>query len=167
MRVKRPDYRERYMAVLREVGIPEPFDVAVFQANVGASRGRRVELHELPASVGGVCGLAVGLPSVDHVFFAAGTSPRHQQHIIVHELIHLLFGHGALRGLAIPPGVLRRLLPDLDPGVIRVALARGGYSDPEEREAEAVASLVMGHVGTGPTRRGVDTAAVRIETAFG
>ena len=159
------DYRGRYASVLREVGVPEPFNVDVFCANVAARRGRRVQLHQLPNGVGRVCGLYVSLPAVDHVFFATGTSPRHRQHIIVHELMHLLFGHGGLRGFS--PEALERLLPGLDPGLVRAALARGGYSDPEEREAETVASLVMEHASTVAIGPGDDPAAARIETAFG
>ena len=159
------DYRDRYAAVLREVGVPEPFDLDVFCRNVADRRGRRVALHELPVGLSGVCGLYVSLSAVDHVFFAAGTSPRHRQHIVVHELMHLLCDHGGLRGLS--SEVLARLLPGLDPALVRAALARGGYSDPEEREAETVASLVMEHAGHAPAGMGGDPAAVRIETAFG
>lgn len=165
MRANPVNYRDRYASVLCEVGVPEPFDVDVFCANVAARRGRRVQLHELPTEVGRVCGLYVSLPAVDHVYFATGTSPRHQQHIIVHELMHLLFGHGGLRGFS--SEVLERLLPGLDPGLVRAALARGGYSNPEEREAETVASLVMRHVRTVPAGLRADPVAERIETAFG
>jgi hypothetical protein len=165
MRTESANFRDRYASVLREIGIPEPFDVAVFCGNIANRRGRRVELHELPAGVGRVCGLYVSLPAVDHVFFATGTSPRHRQHIIVHELMHLLFEHGGLRGLS--TDVLERLLPGLDPALVRAALARGGYSDPEEREAETVASLVMEHAGHPPAGAGGDPVASRIETALG
>jgi hypothetical protein len=165
MRAESVDYRDRYASVLREIGIPEPFDVAVFCGNIADRSGRRVELRELPAGFGRVCGLYVSLPTVDHVYFAAGTSPRHRQHIIVHELMHLLFDHGGLRGLS--TGVLERLLPGLDPALVRAALARGGYSDPEEREAETLASLVMEHARHPPAGLGGDPAAARIETALG
>lgn len=165
MRAESVSFRGRYSSVLREIGVPDPFDVDVFCGNVARARGRRVELHELPADVGRVCGLYVSLPAVDHVFFAAGTSRRHREHIVVHELMHLLFDHGGLRGLS--TGVLERLLPGLDPALVRAALGRGGYSDPEEREAETVASLVMGHAGQEPGRRDSDPVATQIETAFG
>ena len=65
------------------------------------------------------------------------------------------------------PEVLERLLPGLDPGLVRAALARGGYSDPEEREAETVASLVMQHTGHAPMGTDGDPVAARIETALG
>ncbi|WP_166196016.1 hypothetical protein [Metallococcus carri] len=165
MRAKAVTYRGRYASVLREVGVPEPFDVDLFCANVAAQRGRRVQLHELPVGIGRVCGLYVSLPAVDHVYYATGTSPRHQQHIIEHELMHLLFEHGGLRGFS--TDVLERLLPGLDPGLVRAALARGGYSDPEEREAETLASLVMDHARGAPPGMGGDPVAARIETAFG
>jgi hypothetical protein len=151
--------------VLREIGVPEPFDLDVFCASVARARGRQIELHELPPDVGGVCGLYVSLSAVDHLFYAAGTSPRHRQHIVVHELMHLLFDHGGLRGLS--ADALARLLPGLDPALVRAALGRGGYSDPEEREAETVASLVMGHAAQTPDAAGGDPLAARIETAFG
>jgi hypothetical protein len=167
MRAESVDYRDRYATVLHEIGVPEPFDLGVFCANVARARRRRVQLHELAPGVGRVCGLYVSLPAADHVFFAVGTSPRHRQHIIVHELMHLLFGHGGLLGQSISNDVLERLLPGLDLALVRAALGRGGYSDPEEREAETVASLVMEHAGHPPAGTGDDPAAARIETAFG
>lgn len=165
MRAESVDYRDRYALVLREIGVPEPFDLDVFCGNVARARGRRVELHELPADMGRVCGLYVSLPAVDHVLFATGTSRRHRQHIVVHELMHLLFDHGGLRGFSTE--MLVRLLPGLDPALVRVVLGRGGYSDPEEREAETVASLVMGHAAQVPAGSGDDPVAARIEAAFG
>jgi hypothetical protein len=72
MRAKLVNYRGRYVSVLREVGVPEPFDVDVFCAKVAACRGRRVQWHELPTEVGRVCGLYVSLPTVDHVYFRDG-----------------------------------------------------------------------------------------------
>lgn len=159
------DFGSQYALVLREIGVPGPFDLGVFCGNVARARGRRVELHELPGGLDGVCGLYVSLPVVDHVFFAAGTSLGHREHIIVHELMHLVFEHGGLRGPSAE--VLARLLPGLDPGLVRAALGRGGYSDPEEREAEMVASLVLERAGRGAGGVGDDPVAARIEAAFG
>lgn len=165
MGVQSAEYKRRFTSVLRDVGIPEPFGVAVFCDHIAARRNRRLELHDLPTGVGRVCGLYVSLPAVDHVFFAPGTSARHRQHIIVHELMHLLFGHGGLHGLSTE--VMQRLLPGLDPGLVRAVLARGGYSDPEEQEAETVASLVMQHVGHPSPPTNSDPIAAQIETTLG
>lgn len=161
-------WRRRYSSVLRDVGLPEPFDLDLFCRNIARSRGRPLRLHQLPSEVTGYCGLCVELPTVDHVFFSAGTSPLHQQHIVLHELAHLLFGHGGRPGMqGIASDAVEALLPGLDAALIQTALGRHGYSDPEEREAETLASLILDHAGRVGASGVTADAAARIETAFG
>jgi hypothetical protein len=64
----------------------------------------------------------------------------HQEHIIGHELGHLLCEHEAAP--MIEAHVSRLLLPDLDPQLVQRFLARTDYTAVEERQAEMVASLI-------------------------
>jgi hypothetical protein len=124
---------------LRGLRIPSPFDLDAFCDEVAARRGRPLQLHPVPGlSAEAPCGMWVGTDRADHVFYDPGTSPLHAEHIVLHELAHILSGHsGADAGLA-------HLFPDLDPATVRRALGRVGYTTAQEREAEMIASLIRG-----------------------
>jgi hypothetical protein len=84
------------------------------------------------------------MPSADYVFFENATSPLHREHIILHELGHLLRDHAPTE--VIDDRALRLLLPTLDLDVIRRVIGRTSYSAVEEQEAEMIASLVLDRV---------------------
>jgi hypothetical protein len=132
--------RRRCQAVVDGLELPEPFDIVELTRRLGERRGRPI--HLLPMRVGStpVCGLWLSTRDFDAIVYEADTSPVHQEHIIAHELGHLLSRHPA--GAALSDDVARVLLPDLDPALIRRALNRGHYSTAEEREAEMIASLI-------------------------
>ncbi|WP_211275500.1 hypothetical protein [Actinoplanes rectilineatus] len=136
------DIRERSARRLDGMRVPYPFDLDLFCAGVAAHRDRplhRMPLPGLGAGTGLPCGLWLGLPGADHVFFDPGTSPLHAEHIVLHEIAHILCGHSAGPGAG---GTLTRLFPDLDPALVSRALGRTGHTDPQEHEAEMLASLI-------------------------
>jgi hypothetical protein len=135
--------RRRCESTLRSVSVPSPFDIRVFAATVSARRGRSIYLLPKSASVG-PCGVWLAMPSADYVFFENATSPLHREHIILHELGHLLRDHAPTE--VIDDRALRLLLPTLDLDVIRRVIGRTSYSAVEEQEAEMIASLVLDRV---------------------
>src|SRR5690606_10928501 len=106
-------------------------------------RGRPIRLIPLPETAGSPCGLWVSTADVDWVFHQVATSPLHQEHIVLHELAHMIFDHESIR--ARPEDLCARLLPNLDPQVVADVLARGQYSDEQEQEAEMLAGLIATH----------------------
>ncbi len=52
-------------------------------------------LRELPeeAAATGACGLWLGTDNADYVFYEARTAPLHREHIILHEIGHVLCDH--------------------------------------------------------------------------
>src|SRR6185436_10468256 len=55
---------------------------------------RASALHLLPKQTRlGPCGVWLSLPEVDYVFYEPETSQLHREHIILHELGHLLCEH--------------------------------------------------------------------------
>jgi hypothetical protein len=109
------------------------------------SRRRGRPIHLLPKSAPvGPCGVWLAMPSADYVFFENATSPLHREHIILHELGHLLRDHAPTE--VIDDRALRLLLPTLDLDVIRRVIGRTSYSAVEEQEAEMIASLVLDRV---------------------
>jgi hypothetical protein len=135
------DVRRRCEHLLDAVDLPEPFDTTTFRDAVAARRGRPIRMVPQERMVG-PCGVLVSMQDVDYVFFEATTSRVHRDHIIAHELGHLLCDHVPKDRLG--DDVLRALMPDLDPTMVRKALARTSYDDEEEREAEMIASLTVG-----------------------
>ncbi|MEU5087753.1 hypothetical protein [Streptomyces sp. NPDC021356] len=75
----------------------------------------------------------------DHIFFETHTTPLHQEHIILHEIAHLLFDHGSQASLAVD---LTHLFTDLSPATVRRLLGRTSYTTVQEQEAEMLASLI-------------------------
>jgi hypothetical protein len=131
--------RRRCEAKLLELGLTAPFDVYAFCRSLGARRGRPIHLRPVSAPTG-PCGLWIARPGADYIFYEEQTSRLHQEHIILHELAHLIWEHG-------PTPVLdhevARLLPDLDPQMLRRILGRTRYSALEEQHAEVLASLIL------------------------
>ena len=132
-------------AKLRGLRVPDPFDLDEFCDEVAARRGRPLIRRPVPGlSAEAPCGLWIGTERADHVFYDPGTSPLHAEHIVLHELSHILSGHsGADTAFA-------RLFPDLEPGAVRRMLGRVAYTDAQEREAEMMASLIRGRSARGP-----------------
>jgi len=81
---------------------------------------------------------------VDYVFYEPETSQLHREHIILHELGHLLCEHQPTE--VIDEEVIAQLFPDLNPTVVHRVLGRTTYTAVEEQEAEMVASLVRERV---------------------
>jgi hypothetical protein len=154
--------RRRCERRLRGIRIPRPFDLDAFCAEVAARRGRPLRREPVPGlSSQAPCGLWVGTEKVDHIFYDPGTSPLHAEHIVLHELAHILGGH-ALGRPGDGDGTLSRLFPDLDPALVKRALGRVSYTTEQEREAEMMASLIRG--GSAPPPR---TTMGRVADALG
>ncbi|MFF4601509.1 hypothetical protein ACFY12_01950 [Streptomyces sp. NPDC001339] len=133
--------RRRCHKALEHISPPYPFSLSSFCRQVAERRGRPLHLHPLPqpAAVAGACGLWLATDAGDHIFFEQRTTRVHQEHIVLHEIGHMLFDHYAL---APDSGVPAALLPDLDPRVVRQLLARTNYTSRQEREAELLASMI-------------------------
>ncbi|MBC3839700.1 hypothetical protein GXW82_04065 [Streptacidiphilus sp. 4-A2] len=144
----------RYCAeVVSQVDVPFPFHVNDLCDQLEADRGRPISLipMTLPARQGGPCGLWVATTEVDYILFEKSTSRTHQEHIVAHEIGHLLLGHDS--SPAHQDEVARLLMPTLDPALVRSVLGRTVYTSHEERAAELVASLLPLRAGRARGRR--------------
>lgn len=125
--------RKRCWETVRRLRLPDPFSVPALIDSISAQRGRTLYLHPLDHPAGGPdmpCGMWVATDVADHIFFEQRTSTFHQEHIILHELGHMICGHTL--------GVV-----DADPDVVRGALGRTSYDTRQEQEAEMVATLLL------------------------
>jgi hypothetical protein len=134
-------------ALLRELDLPRPFSVGALGDAVRRVRGRPLIILPLPlpASDESPYGLWAEYPDADFILHEAGTSPAHRDQIILHEIAHILLGHGAATSFPGPasPAAGRRPAPGLSAEAAVAMMARHTYGSAEERHAEIVASLLM------------------------
>lgn len=135
-----------------ELAVPRPWDLEVFLGQVTALAHKRIQLVPL---YGGVaerlpCGLVVERADDVVIAYDANTSGYHADHIVLHEIGHLLLGH--LGGAPNGPerAFVRTLFPNLDQSTVLRVLARGDYDGIAEHQAELFASLVMSEARTAP-----------------
>ncbi|MFD9864275.1 toxin [Streptomyces alboflavus] len=119
--------------------LPETYDLMTLCAHLGSSRNRPLHLVPMPLSASGPCGLWLAFSDADYVVYEQETSRHHQEHIVAHELAHMLCGHRSGSGGSDP---VATLFPDLDPSLVQDLLCRDTYSDVQEREAEVMAFLL-------------------------
>ncbi|GAA4550743.1 hypothetical protein GCM10023192_76060 [Amycolatopsis samaneae] len=151
--------------IVSTVDIPDPFDVTAFVAGVAAVRGRPIELVPLAASRGTPCGLLAATDRADYVFYRTDTSPLHQEHILLHEMGHLVCGHTGSGELS--EAIAAALLPNLSAALVRRVLGRTVYARRQEQEAELVASLIMHRVRRRVPGTPVSGELARLRSAFG
>ncbi|ONI81180.1 hypothetical protein ALI144C_21825 [Actinosynnema sp. ALI-1.44] len=138
-----PSFREirrRCEALARTVPLPQPFDARGLCRVLAHERGRPITLTPMNAHDSGVLGLWVATDQTDMIFYEASTTPPHQEHIILHELAHVLCDHHAARLSA--NELTRMLMPNLDPVMVQRILGRTTYQAEQEQEAELLASLI-------------------------
>jgi hypothetical protein len=151
-------------AVARELDIPVPFTLDRFLIETGRRRGRPIRTGTFTGAGPGVpCGLWVRTRAVDYIYCVAETTAYHRQQIVLHELAHMLLGHGEdgeaadVLGCALPSG------SGTGPGGFFLGRGVAGYRTAEERDAENLASLIQDRAATGPApvpSHGPDTAAL-------
>lgn len=169
MRHPQPSLRKRCEAILGRLELTHPFSLDALCDRIAEQRGRPIRLHPLPreAAESGVCGLWVGTASVDYVFYEAQTTPLHQEHIVLHEIGHILFGHNSLDA-GEGDGTT-----GADEAEVRgpILLGRTNYTTSQEREAEMLASMIRIRTATpGPHHGHADEARstlARLESAMG
>lgn len=150
--------RKRCENILSHLDLTHPFCLDTLCDRIAEQRGRPIRLHPLPkeAAESGVCGLWVGTASIDYVFYEAQTTPLHREHIVLHELGHILFGHHSLEGEETAAGA-------------PTVLGRTSYTTQQEQEAELLASMIRirtDHPGPHSAPRARGTLA-RLESAMG
>jgi hypothetical protein len=131
----------RCQSVVDRLDLPDPFDAEAFIAALARRRGRPIELIGVPARPDRPCGLLVTTARADLIIYSSDTSMVHRQHILLHEAAHLVRGHDSA-GAASGDAGLGVLLPHLSPALIRSVLGRTVYTEPQEREAELIATMI-------------------------
>jgi hypothetical protein len=157
--------------------LPEPFDAEAFIGVLAAGRGRPIGLLPLSARPDVPCGLVVTTRNADWIVYRSDTNGLHRQHILLHEAAHILCGHtegggGGEEGEEGGDGeamaaAARTLMPHLPAELVRSVLGRSVYTEPDEREAELVASLILHRAARRDRRRARRAeGSSRLDTLF-
>lgn len=130
---------------LADLGLPEVADVAELCRHLGEVRDRPITLVPMQMPSSHPCGMWVAARDEDLIFYDANTTGAHQEHIILHELGHIICCHRGAGGL--DEAASRLLFPNLDPELVRDMLLRATYDDVQEQEAEIIAYLLSQRMG--------------------
>lgn len=125
--------------LLRELQITPPLDVRVLCDRLARRRERPIRLVPYPLPVPGAFGLWVGTTDADYVLYQKDTTTAHQEHIILHEVGHIISGHNSDET---DDDIWGQIFPDIPPEIVHRALRREGYGPEVEREAEMVATVI-------------------------
>lgn len=128
-----------------------PFDIERVCAGLAAQRGRPIHLRPMRLPEGGPCGLWLATQRADVVCYDDAVTGLHRDHIILHEIGHLLFGHPGAP--AVDAVTSQLLMPGLDPALVRRVLGRTHYSEAAEVAAETFATLVLAQVAADRDRQ--------------
>ncbi|WP_174184566.1 hypothetical protein [Nocardia barduliensis] len=155
----------RFRSLTRDLPIPHPWDLRTYLDDVAEYRGRSISLLPIDTALlaGTGCGTGSGLwiakQDSDVIVYGADTTEWHAEHIIMHELGHMLLGHGPEQTepgdpLVSTPTVaaVADLLPSISPESIAHVLGRTDYGTLRERDAETFADMVMLHAMRPPRR---------------
>lgn len=149
--------------VYSRLAIPQPWDMMEFVAHVEDSLHRRITLWpmdnaSLPRS--GIFGMWLALADEDIVAYTTDTTLFHQNHIVCHELGHMLMRHRSAQADAEDDAAsLAPLFPDLDIRSLESILGRSRFSTAREYEAEQLATLIMRDACEGLLSRSQGVAA--------
>ncbi len=159
LRDLRAQCRERVDTLAAQFPLERLSSVEELCALLTVRRGRPVlpEAAPLPSTIAGVW---VANERTDYLFYAQDAPRPHQEHIVLHELAHLLCGHKS--GPAQVELLRTLLFPHLDPTRVRSALGRARYDTRQEREAELLATLIE-HRWLGLRRSRSDVGLVDLE----
>lgn len=159
---------------LQDLGIKPPLDVEELCRALGERRGRPIVLRPFPLEKPGPSGLWVDTPQMDVILYQQETTRLHQEHIILHEVGHILVSEDeqADEEQETPDDFVEgwaTLIPVLDPDLVRRVARRCSYDDGEECEVELAATIILewSSVLDRATPLSDDPALRRVQSALG
>lgn len=131
------DHGAAFASILDDLDLPDPFSIEELLNRVSEKRGRPIHLHPFSGIAGDElpCGAWMAMEKADHILVEESTSPLHRDHIVLHEISHMLLGHT-------PRQTLAKAFQHLDADLVTGVLTRTSYETEEERSAETLAGLI-------------------------
>ncbi|MEZ0110363.1 hypothetical protein ABH920_004378 [Catenulispora sp. EB89] len=132
--------RQRCEQHIVDLALPKPSDLTTLRRTLEEHRSRSIVLVPMPMPAWYPCGIWVAAETEELIFYDTNTTSAQQEHIILHELGHIVCGHHGA-GL-LDDTSAKSLFPNLDPEIVRDMLMRTTYDDVQEQEAEIAAHLL-------------------------
>lgn len=132
--------------LLRRIDLTPPFSIGQLCQRVGELHGREIRL--IPADCPTqIFGLGMPAPGAYYIIFQQRTTAAHREHIVLHEIGHLVAGHFQHDPGDGPPVAADNALgPAADARVLIAAhlqvLHRSRYDTTQEWEAEMIATTL-------------------------
>jgi hypothetical protein len=146
--IVRAGARARVRAVLQHVPLPQPWSMNAWVDRLESWRGREIDLVPVSYRPGQASGAWQARQDYDLIAYTAHTSALHQDHIIAHEIAHMLCAH---KGTCLmSESEAAAVAPDLSAQTLAHIIARVTTSS-DEYEAELIAVLLMSEATTAPT----------------
>lgn len=123
--------------------VPDSGLVDDLVARVAELRAQRIELLPVEVGPGLPTGVWIAFPGFDYIVFPADASSSERTAIICHELAHMLLGHQDDPAADHRGAWALLSAPDPERLKARQVLARHGYVDGVEAEAEQLATLLV------------------------
>ncbi|CAL9451014.1 hypothetical protein SUDANB58_02448 [Streptomyces sp. enrichment culture] len=140
MVVRERELRRHCRHLLRKLDIQPPLRVDELCRKLGEHLGKPIRLIPWALPVPGPFGLWMSRRDEEVIFYQEETTRVHQDHIILHEVGHILADHQ-------DDGDIGDDLPDLGPEFPHDLTTRGFrrtcYSEDYEREAELIATIIQ------------------------
>ncbi|WP_211122366.1 hypothetical protein [Streptomyces yatensis] len=155
---------------LRDLAIHPPIDVHRLCHALGQKRGRPIELQAKQLTAPGPSGLWVETSRRDVIVYQAETTRLHQDHIILHELGHILVADDTDDEEELEDAVetWSGLIPVFESEMIRRVAQRCSYESEEECAVEAAAtSLLEWSSVEGATPLSDDPSLRRVQSVVG
>ncbi|WP_371792326.1 hypothetical protein OG285_25400 [Streptomyces sp. NBC_01471] len=144
---------------LRDLGIHPPLDVDELCRALSSRRGRPLHLRSAPLKKPGHSGAWCEYENFDVILYQQETTRLHQEHIILHEVGHILLAdrEEAAAELSAEPAEVAvdperqdaeiadwsSVLPLFAPEMIKRMARRCSYDDGEECAAELAATIIL------------------------
>lgn len=148
--MNREQSRRECSALVANLDLPDPFDLADFCTRLGRHLGRSIVLMSHSMAIGGLCGAWMRTAKADYVFYEEDTSQLHQQHIVFHEIGHILRAH--VPGKELSKDLARTIAAGMKVSDVFRVLGRDSYDEDDEFEAELIATLILRRIGRHPLR---------------
>ncbi|WP_405493031.1 hypothetical protein [Nocardia sp. NBC_00511] len=125
--------------------LPRPWHLGTFTRQVAELVGKPIELAPIAGltAKGFPCGVMLEGTQTIVVAYDADSSAFHIEHIILHELGHLLLDHTGCVSEQSTRNAVEILFPHFDPDNVLRVLGRSDYDNQIETQAELFASLIM------------------------
>lgn len=133
--------REQVQQLADAIQLKEISDIEALCLAISRKRKRPMVLIPMEL-IGDETGFSASAPEYDTIYYARDVSPPYQEHIILHELAHLLLNHRPPHTVAAATEIRQTVVPLLGASYLPPMLKRSRYDLVHEQEAELFASLL-------------------------